>query len=97
MLLRICTVAALAVAFSLSARAAVTCADVLKALGGELAEVTCFASTDLTTNNEQTTPLNNSNPALPPFAFTPRTDRDVVSPNAPNRTPITKAVPGLLI
>src|SRR4029077_3072997 len=35
--------------------------------------------------------------ALPPFAFTPRTDRDVISPDAPNHTPITRAVPGLQI
>jgi hypothetical protein len=46
MFLRLC-VAALAVAFSFSASAALTCADVLKALGSELADVTCFASTDL--------------------------------------------------
>ena len=31
------------------AGAAVTCADVLKALGPSLADVNCFASTDLTT------------------------------------------------
>jgi len=34
-------------------------------------------------------------PGLPPFAFTPQTDREVISPSAPNRTPITKAVPGI--
>ena len=31
------------------------------------------------------------------MAFTPRTDRDVISPNAPDHTPITKVVPGLQI
>ena len=70
----------------------------------DLVDVTCFVSTDLTTNNEQTTPLNNSAPTplntsdqLPAGTFTPRTDRDVISPNAPDRTPITKKVPGLQI
>src|SRR5215471_2439056 len=77
------------------AGAAVTCESVLKALGPSLADVTCFASTDLTTANPLTTPANNSQPGLPPFAFTPQTDRSVISPNPPNRTPITKAVPGI--
>ena len=96
MFLRICTAAALAV-FAFSAQARLTCADVLKALSRDLADAACFESADLTTNNEQTTPPNNSIPNLPPFAFTPRTDRDVISPNAPDRTPILKAVPGLQI
>src|SRR4029077_8262965 len=56
---------------------------------------TCVESADLTTNNPATTPANNSIPGLPPFAFTPQTDRNVISPNPPNRTPITKAVPGV--
>ena len=90
-------VAAALAALPLSAQAGLTCADVVKALANELTDVTCFASTDLTTNNEQTTPANNSIAGLPPFAFTPRTDRDVISPNAPKRTPITKAVPGLQV
>src|SRR5690349_13485529 len=77
------------------AGAAVTCADVLKVLGSSLADVNCFASQDLTTNNLLTTPPDNSLIGLPPFAFTPTTDRGVISPNPPNRTPITKAVPGL--
>jgi len=29
------------------------------------------------------------------FAFTPQTDRSVISPSPPNRTPITKTVPGV--
>src|SRR6266496_6059964 len=72
-----------------SARAGVTCADVLKALGGRLADVNCFISTDLTSNNPLTTPANTSP------AFTPITDRDVIAPVAGKRTPITKTVPGL--
>jgi len=81
--------------FPFSAHAAPTCADVIKALGSSLADVTCFASADLTTNNTQTTPANDSLPGLPPFAFTPITDRTVIAPSAGKRTPITKAVPGL--
>jgi hypothetical protein len=78
-----------------SALAAPTCAAVIKALGGSLADVNCFASMDLTTNNPQTTPADNSLPGLPPFAFTPTTDRSVISPSAGKHTPITKAVPGV--
>jgi hypothetical protein len=83
------------------AGAAVTCADVLKVLGSSLADVNCFASSDLTTTNTtndihtSTTPPNNSLPGLPPFAFTPVTDRNVIAPSAGKRTPITKVVPGL--
>ena len=97
MSVRLCGAAALLAAFSFSAHAELTCGDVLKALAKELADATCFVSADLTTNNEQTTPQNNSIPGLPAFAFTPRTDRDVISPNAPDRTQIEKAVPGLQI
>jgi len=79
----------------LPAGAAVTCADVLKTLGSSLADVNCFASDDLTTNNPLTTPANNSLPGLPAFAFTPITDRSVIAPSAGKRTPITKAVPGI--
>ena len=83
------------------AGAAVTCADVLKALGQSLADVNCFASPDLTTTNTtndiktSTTPPNNSLPGLPAFAFTPMTDRGVIAPSAAKRPPITKVVPGL--
>src|SRR3981189_512743 len=94
---RLCGIAALLLFIPFTARADLNCAQVLKALGAELADATCVQSTDLTTNNEQTTPLDNSLVGLPAFAFTPRTDRAVVSPNAPERTPITKAVPGLQI
>lgn len=91
------TAIALLLLVPLSAHAGLECADVLKALKKELADATCFESPDLTTNNELTTPLNNSLPGLPAFAFTPRTDRDVISPSAAKRAPITRAVPGLQI
>ncbi len=74
---------------------------ILARLGDRLANATCFESPDLTTNNVSpppkgpTTPADNALPGLPPFAFTPQTDRAVISPNPPNRTPISKAVPGL--
>jgi 3HB-oligomer hydrolase (3HBOH) len=77
------------------AGAAVTCADVLKVLGPRLADVNCFASTDLTTTNPLTTPANDSLSGLPPFAFTPMTDRTVITPSAGKRPPITKVVPGM--
>src|SRR5215813_5847229 len=70
------------------------CDDLLARLGARIADAVCFESTDLTTNNPLTTPANNSLAGLPPFAFTPQTDRDVISPPAGFHTPITKAVPG---
>jgi hypothetical protein len=97
MLLRRCSTAVFLLSIAFSAHAKLTCADVLKALSKDLVDATCFASTDLTTANPNTTPPDNSIPTLPPFAFTPQTDRGVISPNAPDRTPITKAVPGLQI
>jgi hypothetical protein len=77
--------------------AADRCADVLKRIGPSLADVTCFESTDLTTNNPQTTPPDDSIPTLPTGAFTPRKDRDTIAPSAGHRTPITRAVPGVQI
>ena len=59
------------------------------------ADTFCFESPDLTTANPLTTPADNSLPGLPAFAFTPQTDRSVISPDPPNRTPITKKVPGV--
>ena len=97
MSIRLCGVAALLAAVAFPAHAKLTCGDVLKALANELADATCFASTDLTTNNEQTTPADNSLPGLPALAFTPRTDRNVISPNPPHRTAINKSVPGLQV
>jgi hypothetical protein len=81
--------------FPFPAGAAVTCADLLKAFGPRLADVNCFASTDLTTNNPLTTPADNSLSGLPAGAFTPSTDRTVIAPSAGKRTPVTKVVPGL--
>jgi hypothetical protein len=79
------------------------CPELLDFLADKAADVVCFESPDLTTNNTlsppagPTTPLNNSLSGLPPFAFTPITDRGVISPDPPNRSPITKAVPGIQV
>src|SRR3954465_15562259 len=101
MFLRICSTAVLSLGVAFSAHAKLTCADVLKALSKDLADATCFDSPDLTTANPSatnpTTPANNSLPGVPAGAFTPITDRGVISPDVPARTPITKAVPGLQI
>src|SRR6267142_3507183 len=73
------------------------CPRLLAAFGNRLADAKCFVSTDLTTTNEATTPLNNPPfpNGLPDLSFTPRTDRNTISPDAPNRTPIDKIVPGV--
>ncbi len=82
--------------FSLTATArAATCDDVLARIGAQLADITCVHSEDLTTANPATTPANNSIPGLPAFAFTPFTDRGVISPDPPARTPIAGPVPGI--
>jgi len=73
------------------------CREVLVALGASIAEATCVDSADLTTTNAATTPPDNSLAGLPPGAFTPTTDRGVISPAPPDRTPITRAVPGVQI
>ncbi len=83
------------VAAGTSAAAASRCDRLLGLLGHQIADASCADSTDLTTNNLATTPANDSLPGLAPFAFTPQTDRNVISPNPPNRTPITEAVPGI--
>ena len=83
----------LALAAGTTATAATRCERLLARLGHQVADATCFESTDLTTNNPLTTPANNSLAGLPPFAFTPQTDRAVISPSA--HTPITKVVPGV--
>lgn len=71
------------------------CSDLIQAFGSQLADVQCFESADLTTTNPATTPPDNSLTNLPPFAFTPQTDRGVIAPVAGQRTPITKVVPGV--
>ena len=68
------------------------CASVIQALGDNVQAVTCFLSTDLTTQNPQTTPPDNSIPGLPRGAFAPRTDAHAL---VATPTPITHAVPGL--
>jgi hypothetical protein len=71
------------------------CDQLLTRLGTAIADAVCFESTNLTTNNPATTPPDNSLPGLPQFAFTPQTDRAVISPPPGSRTPITKIVPGI--
>jgi len=92
----VATVSCLA-AVAVPALAHAGCPEVLAALAGRTADVTCVDSADLTTHNPNTTPANNSIPGLPAGAFTPQTDRNVISPDPPNRTPITRAVPGLQV
>ena len=79
----------------LAASAKTRCERLLEAFGDRLADATCVESPDLTTNNPATTPLNNSISTLPVGAFTPVTDRSVIAPDTPNKTPITKVVPGI--
>src|SRR6266478_3975643 len=73
------------------------CSEVKLALLAETQNVECTASAALTTANPDTTPQDNSRAGLPPAAFTPRTDAQAVSPDAPYRTPLTRAVPGLQV
>ena len=95
MFVRSSSLLALALLIPLSAAAESRCDQLLKAFGNQLVNPACFVSTDLTTNNPDTTPPNNPVSTLPPGALTPQTDRNVISPNPPNRTPITKVVPGV--
>ncbi|TMA70965.1 MAG: hypothetical protein E6J67_23775, partial [Deltaproteobacteria bacterium] len=92
-------VAVLCAAIGVPGIAHASCNEVKAALADSinLMDVRCFDSTDLTTNNADTTPANNSVPGLPPGAFTPVTDRGVISPDPPNRTPIGRAVPGIQV
>jgi hypothetical protein len=73
------------------------CSQIRLALLAETRDMQCLSSADLTTANPDTTPQDNSRAGLPPSAFTPRTDAQAVSPDAPFRTPIQRAVPGLQI
>src|SRR5881398_2328628 len=83
----------------LPAPALADCAAIELALAGVASDVRCVASPDLTTRNADTTPPDNSRPGLPPNAFTPRTDAQAVSADAPYRTPIDpdRTFPGLQI
>ena len=77
------------------ATAAMRCERLLSRLAEQLADAKCVESPNLTTANPDTTPADNSLPSLPTGAFTPTTDRAVISPGPPNRTPTTKTVPGI--
>jgi pimeloyl-ACP methyl ester carboxylesterase len=89
--------AALLAATALPAHSQDACTRISFALLAETQDVQCVSSTDLTTTNANTTPQDNSRLGLPPSAFTPRTDAQAVSADAPARTPITRSVPGLQI
>ena len=78
-----------------AANASTSCERLLAQFGGALADATCVDSADLTTTNPATTPANDSIPGLPPFAFTPQTDRATIAPSPAKRPPITTVVPGL--
>jgi hypothetical protein len=73
------------------------CAALLSRLSHRLADATCRESPDLTTANPDTTPANNALAGLPPFAFTPITDRGVIAPSPGKRPPIVRAVPGIQV
>ena len=86
------------------AASAVTCDQVIQALGTQISSPICFHSSDLTTANPLTTPADIGSlttfadgvTPLPQGGFTPTTDRGVISPALKaNQTPITKAVPGV--
>ena len=97
MFARIGCSAALALLVPLSASASSRCDAVLAALASKLVDATCVESTDLTTNNPATTPLNDSIPGLPLNAFIPQTDRLVLVNPPADVTPITAPVPGIQI
>src|ERR1044071_808406 len=75
---------------------ALDCGAVTAARAGRTQDLRCVDSPDLTTQNPDTTPLDNARADLPPLAFTPRTDRAALVSDV-QRTPITRAVPGLQI
>ena len=87
--------AALALGSAGAARADGGCDRLTALLGDRVADVVCFESADLTTAGANTTPANNSLAGLPAGAFTPQTDAATIAPPAGERTPITKAVPGI--
>ena len=88
---------ALGAAGTMPASAASPCDRALEQLAARLADAACFESADLTTNNPQTTPADNSIAGLPKFAFAPQSDRGFISPPAGVRAPVTKAVPGVQV
>lgn len=87
--------------------AAPGCPEIEQFLLDKAVGVVCFHSTDLRTNNPQTTPANNSiltfadGTPLPGLlggvnGFTPITDRGVIS-NGPTPTPTSTPVPGIQV
>ena len=86
---------ALACFAPLAASASTACDHLLRQFGSQLADATCVDSSDLTTTNPDTTPVNNAIATLPALAFTPQTDRATISPSAAKRAPITRMVPGI--
>src|SRR5437879_823497 len=95
MFLRICGAAALLLVIPFSAHARLNCEDIKAAIRDQLADIRCSVSADLPTKSPAPAPANTSFPGLPAFAFTPQTDRAVISPATP--TPVAKMVPGLQI
>jgi hypothetical protein len=89
--------AALIVSDAPASATSARCEQVLARLGNSLADATCTESADLTTANPATTPKNDAIAGLPPFAFTPQTDRDTIAPDKDHRTPIAGPVPGVQI
>ena len=78
------------------------CPEILSFLAGKAADVVCFETPDLTTANALPPPLGPTTPTdnslgLPFGAFTPQTDRAVISPNPPDRTPIAGPVAGVQV
>jgi hypothetical protein len=95
-----CCIAALSstAAFANSKDRADPCEQLKAAFGDRLDHVDCFVSTDLTTNNERTTPPNPPPlpNGLPDLSFTPRTDRGVIAArDAKNNPRPTLAIPGV--
>jgi len=93
--LSLSSLAAIAISVAVPRTAHADCSAVLAALGDRVADATCVDSADLTTANPATTPADNAIAGLPAGAFTPTTDRGVIAPDVPDRTPITRAVPGI--
>src|SRR5262249_46924174 len=79
-----------------SAMASTRCDRLLVRLAHQVTDAKCFESTDLRTTIPATRPADIPvPPPRPAFAFTPQTDRSLIPPSPPNRTPIMKTVPGV--
>src|SRR5262249_16469244 len=85
-----------ALATGTAAAAATRCDQLLIRLAHHIPDPICSETPHPPKNTPTPPPADNSmTPPLPAFAFTPQTDRSVISPSPPNRTPITKTVPGV--